>query len=52
MGWFSYNWLIYGMFIIDSVILLVNKINKKILIDHKKADMEDKLLHSTLLAVL
>jgi hypothetical protein len=31
MGWFSYNWLIYGMFLMVSVIYILNRINTYIL---------------------
>jgi hypothetical protein len=33
MGWFSYNWLIYTMFIMDLIILLINKVNKRVLME-------------------
>jgi hypothetical protein len=52
MGWFSYNWLIYSMLIIDILILLINKINKKILMKERDANSKVKLLEGYEMQVL
>lgn len=45
MGWFSYDWLIYGMFFMDAVIILFARLNAQILTEDSKNEKKQKLLN-------
>lgn len=38
MGWFSYDWLIYGMLLMDASLIFLSQANAKIMIEDGKSN--------------